>query len=102
MIAVLYYIYIENVKRKIMGNKNSGRPKKTDELLMIEKLSPLEPKAFEELKKGIEKGEFAFVKLWFQYMYGKPKQITELNVVTEQPLFDLSKIDLECLQDTRQ
>jgi len=34
------------------------------------------------------------VKLWFQYMYGKPKQITELNVVTEQPLFDL-----QCLQE---
>tara|TARA_R110001632_G_scaffold48024_1_gene121241 strand:- start:1493 stop:1735 length:243 start_codon:yes stop_codon:yes gene_type:complete len=77
-----------------MGNKNSGRPKKTDELLMIEKLSPLEEIAFEELKKGIERGEFAFVKLWFQYMYGKPKQITELNVVTEQPLFDL-----QCLQE---
>jgi hypothetical protein len=72
-----------------MGNSNSGRPKKSDELLMIEKLTPLEEIAFEELKKGIERGEFAFVKLWFQYMYGKPKQITELNVVTEQPLFKL-------------
>ena len=94
MIAVSNYISSENVKRKIMGNKNSGRPKKTDELLMIGKLTPLSDKAFEELKKGIEKGEFAFVKLWFQYMYGKPKQITELNVVTEQPLFDL-----QCLQE---
>ena len=97
MIAVSNYISSKNVKLKIMGNKNSGRPKKSDELLMIEKLSPLEEIAFQELKKGIERGEFAFVKLWFQYMYGKPKQITELNVVTEQPLFDL-----ECLQDTRQ
>jgi len=94
MIAVLYYIYIENVKRKIMGNKNSGRPKKSDELLMIEKLGPLEEIAFQELKKGIERGEFAFVKLWFQYYFGKAKQITELNVVTEQPLFDL-----QCLQE---
>ena len=94
MIAVLYYIYIENVKRKIMGNKNSGRPKKSDELLMIEKLGPLEEIAFQELKKGIERGEFAFVKLFLQYYFGKPKQITELNVVTEQPLFDL-----QCLQE---
>ena len=77
-----------------MGNSNSGRPKKSDELLMIEKLTPLSDKAFEELQKGIERGEFQFVRLWFQYMYGKPKQITELNVVTEQPLFDL-----QCLQE---
>jgi len=87
-------MYIENVKLKTMGNSNSGRPKKSDELLMIEKLTPLSDKAFEELQKGIERGEFQFVRLWFQYMYGKPKQITELNVVTEQPLFDL-----QCLQE---
>ena len=97
MIAVSNYISSENVKLKTMGNKNSGRAKKTDELLMIEKLSPLEEIAFQELKKGIERGEFAFVKLWFQYMYGKPKQITEVSISQVQPLFDL-----ECLQDTRQ
>ena len=77
-----------------MGNSNSGRPKKSDELLMIEKLTPLSDKAFEELQKGIERGEFQFVRLWFQYMYGKPKQIAEISISQEQPLFDL-----ECLQE---
>ena len=50
--------------------------------------------AFEELRKGIERGEFQFVRLWFQYMYGKPKQIAEISISQEQPLFDL-----ECLQE---
>ena len=51
------------------GNKNSGRKSKTEEIILIEKLTPLSDKAFEELQKGIERGEFQFVRLWFQYMY---------------------------------
>ena len=76
------------------GNKNSGRKSKTEEIILIEKLTPLSDKAFEELQKGIERGEFQFVRLWFQYMYGKPKQIAEISTSQEQPLFDL-----ECLQE---
>ena len=76
------------------GNKNSGRKSKTEEIILIEKLTPLSDKAFEELQKGIERGEFQFVRLWFQYMYGKPKQITEISISQEQPLFEL-----ECLQE---
>ena len=76
------------------GNKNSGRKSKTEEIILIEKLTPLSDKAFEELQKGIERGEFQFVRLWFQYMYGKPKQIAEISISKEQPLFDL-----ECLQE---
>ena len=55
------------------GNKHSGRKPKTEEMALIEKLTPLEEMAFDELRKGIERGEFQFVRLWFQYMYGKPK-----------------------------
>ena len=74
----------------------SGRKPKSDELALVEKLTPLSDKAFEELRKGIERGEFQFVRLWFQYMYGKPKQITELSINQEEPIFN---IDLECLQE---
>ena len=35
------------------GNNNSGRKNKSDEIAMIEKLSPLDNEAFEQLKKGI-------------------------------------------------
>ena len=76
------------------GNKHSGRKSKSDELALVEKLTPLEDMAFEELRKGIERGEFQFVRLWFQYMYGKPKQITEISINQEEPLFDLG-----CLQE---
>ena len=76
------------------GNKNSGRRAKSDEIALIEKLSPLNDKAFAELEKGIERGEFQFVRLWFQYMYGKPKQMTEISISQYQPLFDL-----QCLQE---
>ena len=76
------------------GNKHSGRKPKTEEMALIEKLTPLEEMAFDELRKGIERGEFQFVRLWFQYMYGKPKQIAEISISQEQPLFDL-----ECLQE---
>jgi len=76
------------------GNKNSGRRAKSDEIALIEKLSPLNDKAFAELEKGIERGEFQFVRLWFQYMYGKPKQMTEISISQDQPLFDL-----QCLQE---
>ena len=72
----------------------SGRKPKSEELALIEKLTPLSDKAFDELQKGIERGEFQFVRLWFQYMYGKPKQITEISINQEEPLFDLG-----CLQE---
>jgi hypothetical protein len=74
------------------GNLNSGRKNKSDEIAMIEKLSPLDNEAFEQLKKGIERGEFAYVKLYFLYRWGKPKQIQEITVHSEQPLFDISQV----------
>ena len=74
------------------GNKFSGRPPKVDEIKMIEKLSPLDDYAFEQLRRGIERGEFAFIKLFFLYRWGRPKQISEIEITSEQPLFDLSKM----------
>ena len=47
-----------------MGNENSGRKSKSSEIALIEKLSPLDDQAFEQLKKGIERGEFAYLKLF--------------------------------------
>ena len=74
------------------GNSSSGRKPKADEIKMIEKLSPLDDYAFEQLSKGIKRGEFAFIKLFFLYRWGRPKQISEIEITSEQPLFDLSKM----------
>ncbi len=47
-------------KRIHNGGKRegAGRKPKTEEVKLIEKLTPLEPLAFEALKKGLEKGDF--------------------------------------------
>jgi len=71
------------------GNKNAGRKSKAEEVKMIERLSPLEPMAFESLKKGVESGNFKFVQLFYHYYAGKPKETKDINLTSEQPLFDL-------------
>ena len=52
-------------KRKLNGGKRegSGIKPKDEELKLVEKLTPLEPLAFEALKKGLEKGDFKYVQL---------------------------------------
>ena len=72
------------------GNLNSGRKSKSDEIELIERLGVLDDEAFEQLRKGIERGEFAYVKLYFLYKWGRPKNIQEITVNSEQPLFNLN------------
>jgi hypothetical protein len=52
----------------------AGRKSKAEELKLIERLSPMQDDALEALKKGIRKGEHAFLKLFMEYMYGKPHE----------------------------
>jgi len=54
--------------------KNAGRKSKKEELKLIEKLSPMEDVALEKLQEGIESGDYSFIKLYFEYMYGRPLQ----------------------------
>ena len=65
----------------------AGRKSKADEVSLIEKLSPLEDTAFEALKKGVEKGDFKFVQLFYNYYAGKPKETKDITLVEELPLF---------------
>jgi|TARA_R110000744_G_scaffold360349_1_gene467869 hypothetical protein len=68
----------------------SGRKPQNTDLEMIKRLTVLDDQAFEELKKGIERGEFAFLKLYFHMRFGRPKQMQDITINSEQPLFDLS------------
>jgi len=68
------------------GNKG-GRPSKAEEQALIEKLSPLEEKAFKALKNAIQEEHSWAVKMYFEYMYGKPTDKVEITKITEQPLF---------------
>ena len=70
----------EGDKRKNNGgNKNCGRKAKAEEQKLIEKLSPLEPKALYQLRANVEIGERWAIELFFKYMYGMPKQQTDIT-----------------------
>ena len=83
-------------KRKNNGghSTNGGRKSKAEEQQLIEKLSPLESTAHAKLKENIELGKDWAIKMFFEYMYGKPKQIieqTNLTPFTEIILVDATK-----------
>jgi hypothetical protein len=57
----------------------AGRKSKAEELKLIEKLSPLEGKALKLLQDGLDNGEFAYLKLYFEYFYGKPTETIDVE-----------------------
>ena len=59
--------------------EGSGRKPKATEIELIELLSPLDAKAFEALAKGVNSGEFNYIKLFMEYRYGKPKQQIDID-----------------------
>lgn len=61
------------------GHKTAGRKPKIKEVELIEKLTPLEPLALKALEDGLNEGEFPFVKMYFEYRYGKPKEKKDLT-----------------------
>ena len=83
---------LRKYNRGTIGNKGGGRPTKNDEIKLIEQLTPLEPEAYSALKAGLQRGEFKYVQLFFNYYYGKPKQITEIQVDEEMPLFQIEVV----------
>jgi len=75
-------------KRKFNGgNKNAGRKPKAEEVALIEKLTPLEPLAFEALMKGLEKADFKYVQLFYNYYAGKPRETKDITINEDLPLF---------------
>jgi len=69
------------------GHPNAGRKSKAEEVQLIEKLTPLEPLAFEALTKGLQKGEFKYVQLFYNYYAGKPRETKDININEDLPLF---------------
>lgn len=61
----------------------AGRPTKADEDKLIQKLSALDDIAYEQLGKGVRKGDYNYVKLFFEYRHGKPKQTIDANLKGE-------------------
>ena len=69
------------------GHKTAGRKSKAEEVELIERLTPLEPKAFEALKEGIEQGDFKYVQLFYNYYAGKPRETKDITINEDLPLF---------------
>jgi len=74
------------------AREGAGRKSKSEEVAMIERLSPMEDKAYAALLKGVENGDFKFVQLYFNYYAGKPKETRDITVNNEQPIFTISDI----------
>ena len=80
------------------GHKtNGGRKSKAEEQKLIERLSPLVPKAFKALEKSINEGESWAVKLLFEYSYGKPHQSIALDAKVDIINYDYSKLSKQSL-----
>jgi len=60
------------------GNKG-GRKPKAEEQKLVEKLTPFEPAALRVLGANIQSGEKWAIELFFKYMYGMPKQQTDVT-----------------------
>jgi hypothetical protein len=73
--------------------EGSGRKAKAEELKLLEKLSPLEDAAYIALKDGIEKGDFKYVQLYFNYFYGKPTETQDITLNQDTPLFEVKVLD---------
>ena len=61
------------------ARKGAGRKPKAEELKLIEKLTPLESEAFKQLEKGLKQGNYAHLKLFFEYLYGKPNTVVTVD-----------------------
>lgn len=77
------------------GHKTAGRKPKVEEQKLIEKLTPLEPVAFTALERAIKDQQGWAVKMYFEYMYGKPKESIEVNNITEKPKSVFNFVDGE-------
>jgi hypothetical protein len=53
---------------------------------LISQLAPLKTLAYAKLKEGIDAGNITFIKLWFEYFYGRPGQLPETQVDNNDPV----------------
>lgn len=61
------------------ARKGAGRKTKADELKFIEKLDKHidQDEAIKVLKQLISEGNFNAIKMYFEYRFGKPKEVVE-------------------------
>lgn len=80
------------------GRKNNkgvkgkaGRKSKAEELKLIEKLTPYEETAIQLLFEKLDEKDMVALKMYFEYMYGKPKQQVESEIKHKFPNVDMTQ-----------
>jgi len=78
-------------KRKNNGGHSTkgyaGRKPKSEEIKMVERLSPLEDDALAALTEGVQSRDINWVRLYLSYYLGKPRETKEITINEELPLF---------------
>ena len=67
----------------------AGRKPKTEESLLIERLSAYDEIAQAKLFELIDEGEFKAIQLFYAYRYGKPKETVSMTVQQETPILNI-------------
>ena len=76
--------------------EGAGRKSKAEEQKLIERLTPLQDSAYKALSNALKEEQGWAIKLFFEYMYGKPKQSIEQNnthTLNDFNIKDLLKFD---------
>lgn len=81
---------MDNRKDNGGARKGAGRKPKADEQKLIEKLSPLESLALKALKEAMQDGQSWAVKMYMEYVYGKPRERKDIKI-TEVPIIDMNE-----------
>lgn len=82
------------IKGKSGGRRRgAGRKTKAEEQTLIENLTPYEDRAHAVLFEAIDRGEPWAVKLFFEYRYGKPRQIQDVTVTGAMGITPVSFFD---------
>ncbi|MEN8835997.1 MAG: hypothetical protein ABF265_08220 [Polaribacter sp.] len=76
-------------KRKNNGGSRpgAGRKPKSEEIKLVERLSPLEDDALAAMTEGVKSGDIKWVQLYLNYYLGKPKETKDITINEDLPLF---------------
>jgi len=65
----------------------AGRKPKSEEVKLVERLSPLEDDALAALSEGVKSGDIKWVTLYLNYYLGKPRETKDISINEDLPLF---------------
>ena len=69
------------------AREGAGRKPKSEEIKLVERLSPLEDDALNALSEGVKSGDIKWVTLYLNYYLGKPKETRDITINEDLPLF---------------